>query len=324
MARRVGAKVWAATVAPAVVEAVAAAMRIPERGASTKAGMFMASSTVVTSYCRADALIMPAIVPVPISRMETPMTLLRPNSVYSMKCFALPVAIVLTAPPTGSAMRGSIAIPARGRRASMIITTAGPRMAGRKPGSSLSPAPSRSAAWISSPFFFTRKEARTMAMTRAQRAGMILRAMTEVRGCSKASETAMVLGLGEMILPALPPPIMATRIPLLERPARLPMASAMGATVITEISTKTPTAQMIIVAAAMAATARFSPSFSTMVSAIFSADPVLIRAPASIPLVRILKTEDIMDPAPLTMVLTVTSRPPPPMRPPIRAPKIRL
>ena len=266
----------------------------------------------------------PAIVPVPISRMETPMTLVRPNSVYSIKCLALPVAIVLTAPPTGRAIRGSIAIPAMGRSASMMITTAGPRIAGRKPGSSLSPAPSRSDAWISSPSFFTRMDARMMAMARAQSPGMILRAMTDVRGCSKASETAIVLGLGEMMFPALPPPIMATRIPLLERPARFPIARAIGATVMTEMSTKTPTAQMIMVATAIAATARFSPSFSTMVSAIFSADPVLIRAPARIPLVRILRTEDIMEPAPLTMVLTVVSRPPPPIRPPIRAPKIRL
>ena len=42
LARRAGAKVWAATVAPAVVDAVAAAIRTPERGARTKAGMFMA------------------------------------------------------------------------------------------------------------------------------------------------------------------------------------------------------------------------------------------------------------------------------------------
>ena len=49
-ARSVGAKVCAATVAPAVVEAVAAAMRIPARGARTKAGMFIASRMFVTSY----------------------------------------------------------------------------------------------------------------------------------------------------------------------------------------------------------------------------------------------------------------------------------
>ena len=81
---------------------------------------------------------------------------------------------------------------------------------------------------------------------------------------------------------------------------------------------------MIIVAIAIAATALFSPSFSTIVSAIFSADPVLIRAPAKIPLVRILKTEDIIDPAPLTIVLTVFTRPPPPIRPPMSAPRIKL
>ena len=81
---------------------------------------------------------------------------------------------------------------------------------------------------------------------------------------------------------------------------------------------------MIIVAMAIAATALFSPNFSTIVSAIFSADPVLIRAPARIPLVRILRTEDIMEPAPLTIVLTVFESPPPPIRPPISAPRIRL
>ena len=81
---------------------------------------------------------------------------------------------------------------------------------------------------------------------------------------------------------------------------------------------------MIIVAMAIAATALFSPNFSTIVSAIFSADPVLIRAPARIPLVRILRTEDIMEPAPLTIVLTVFASPPPPIRPPISAPRIRL
>ena len=147
--------------------------------------------------------------------------------------------------------------------------------------------------------------------------------MTEVRGCSKASDTAMVLGLGETMLPALPPPIMASSTPLLDRPAFSPMARAMGATVMTEMSINTPTAQMIMVATAMAVTARFCPSLSTMVSAIFWAEPVLMSAPARMPLVRMRRTEDIMEPAPLTMVLTVAARPPPPMRPPTSAPRIR-
>ena len=266
----------------------------------------------------------PAIVPVPIRRIETPMTLLRPNSIYSTQFFTFPVAIILTKPPTGSAISGSMAIPAMGRRASMTITTTGPRTAAPKPGSFFSPVLSISAEVISSPLFFTSMDARKMVMTRAKTAGTAFLNMTAVRSWENASDTAMVLGLGEIIFPALPPPIMATRMPLLDRPALLPIARAMGATVMTEISINTPTAQMIMVAMAMAATALFSPSFSTMVSAIFSADPVLIRAPARIPLVRIRRTDDIMEPAPLTIVFTVLASPPPPIRPPISAPRIRL
>ena len=266
---------------------------------------------------------MPAMVPVPISRMETPITLLRPNSVYSTRCLTCPVTRTLTIPPTGSAISGSMLMPKRGRSASRMITTRGPRIAGKKPGSFWLSLPSRSLAVMGSSFFRVSSEASRMVTARAKSAGMIFLIITEVSGCSKASDTAMVLGLGETILPALPPPIMASSTPLLERPAFLPMARAMGATVMTEISMKTPTAQMIMVAMAMAITAKRSPSLSTMVSAIFWAEPVLMRAPARMPLVRMRRTEDIMEPAPLTMVLTVFTSPPPPIRPPIRAPRIR-
>ena len=85
----------------------------------------------------------------------------------------------------------------------------------------------------------------------------------------------------------------------------------------------TPTAQIIMVATASAAMARFSPIVSTMVSAIFCAAPVLMSAPARIPLVKMRSTEDIMEPAPLTIVETVPARPPPPINPPIKAPRIR-
>ena len=145
-----------------------------------------------------------------------------------------------------------------------------------------------------------------------------------VRSTPKASLAAMVFGLGEMMLPALPPPIMASRTPGFESPALLPMARAIGVTVMTEMSMNTPTAQMIIVAIEIAATARFSPSLLTMVSAIFSAAPVLISAPARMPLVRMRSTLLIIEPAPETMVETVPARPPPPTRPPISAPRIRL
>ena len=127
-----------------------------------------------------------------------------------------------------------------------------------------------------------------------------------------------------MMFPALPPPIIANKIPALERFAFFAMAMAIGATVITAISMKTPTAQIIIVAIAIAAIARFWPSFFTIVSAIVSAEPVLINAPAKIPLVMIRRTGDIMLCAPVTMAFTVSASPPPPINPPIRAPKIKL
>ena len=75
-------------VEPAVVEAVAAPIKIPESGAKTKAGMFIASRRAIISTCSAEALIIPAMVPVPIKRIDTPITLLRPNSVNSTVFFA--------------------------------------------------------------------------------------------------------------------------------------------------------------------------------------------------------------------------------------------
>ena len=324
LAIRVPAKVWEAMVAPAVVEAVAPAIRIPARGASTKAGMFRASSRSIMSYCRAEALMTPAMVPVPISRMDTPTTLDRPNSVIFTTFLIWPVTSMQMRPPVGRAMRGSMVTPARGRRASRTMTTRGPRMAGRKPGS-LASELSMSLWATARPFFFLlSRVASRMVTTRASRAGTMFLNIREVRSTPKASEAAMVLGFGETMLPALPPPIMASSRLCLDRPAFLPMARAMGATVMTEMSTKTPTAQMIMVARAMAARASLWPILSTMVLAIFWAEPVLISAPASTPEVMIRSTEDIMEEAPETMVFTVVTRPPPPMRPPTRAPRIRL
>ena len=135
---------------------------------------------------------------------------------------------------------------------------------------------------------------------------------------------AIVLGFGEIILPAFPPPIMANKTDGLLYPAFSAIAMAMGATVITEISTKTPTAQMIMVATATDTRAKRCPSFLTITSAIFSAAPVLMRAPAKIPEVRMRSTDDIILCAPDTMVPTVPVRPPPPTIPPMRAPRIRL
>ena len=163
-----------------------------------------------------------------------------------------------------------------------------------------------------------------MDTTKATSAGIIFFIIKAVRSTLNASEAAIVLGLGEMILPAFPQPIIARSTPDFESPAFLPIAIAIGATVITEISINTPTAQIIIVAMEIAAIARFCPSLVTMVSAIFSAEPVLISAPASIPEVIIRRTELIMPCAPETMVATVVARPPPPIIPPTKAPNIKL
>lgn len=214
-------------------------------------------------------------------------------------------------------------IPAIGRSAKSTITTSGPAIAFQNAGRLLSLSlPSRSFAVIVSPFFLVRYVERMIVTIRAQMAGTIFFIIRDVRLTLKPSERAIVFGFGEMMFPALPPPIIASRTPLLESPARSPIARAIGATVITEMSTKTPTAQITIVAIEIAATARRSPSLSTIVSAIFCAEPVSIRAPARIPLVKILSTEDIMLPAPLIIVFTVLMSPPPPISPPISAPKI--
>ena len=113
-------------VAPAVVDAVAPAIRIPAIGARINAGIFIISNREITSYCKADALMIPAIVPVPIRRIDTPATLLRPNSANSRNCTRLPHAIAHTRPPSGRAINGSITIENIGRSANSIITVSGP------------------------------------------------------------------------------------------------------------------------------------------------------------------------------------------------------
>ena len=70
--------VCAAIVEPAVVDAVAPAIKIPESGARMNAGMFIAVNALIMSYCKLEALMIPAIVPVPINKMDTPITLLMP------------------------------------------------------------------------------------------------------------------------------------------------------------------------------------------------------------------------------------------------------
>ena len=88
------------------------------------------------------------------------------------------------------------------------------------------------------------------------------------------------------------------------------------------MSTNTPTAVSTNVDITKANIALFSPSLSTIVSAILLAAPVSISTPAKIPAVIIRKIAGIIPCAPLIMKLTVSTRPAPPRRPPIRDPNI--
>ena len=203
------------------------------------------------------------------------------------------------------------------------MTTTGPRIAwknGTEVWSSVSSSIS-SKAWST---FFARNPANKILTTNATNAGIIFLAIKAVKSNWNASEAAIVFGFGEIIFPAFPPPIIANKIPAFDKFAFFAIAIAIGATVITAISINTPTAQIIIVAIAIAATALFSPNFFTIVSAIVSAEPVLIKAPAKIPEVIILNTGDIIPCAPVTIALTEPANPAPPITPPTKAPKIKL
>ena len=77
-------------------------------------------------------------------------------------------------------------------------------------------------------------------------------AMTDERGASKFSAAMIVLGLGERILPHLPPPIIASRSLNLDKRNRHPIMIAIGAIVMTATSINTPMAVRIIADSAKA------------------------------------------------------------------------
>ena len=176
----------------------------------------------------------PAIVPVPINKIETPITLLRPNSVIEIVSFALPVTNTHTSPPNGSAISGSMLIPQSGRRANKIITTSGPANAAMNPGKFVFSLVVSSSAIASLPFLERIVERTTVTMS-APIAGIMFSIMSAVKSTPNASLAAIVFGFGERIFPAFPPPIMARRILLFVRPTFLPIAIAIGALIVTVV-----------------------------------------------------------------------------------------
>ena len=144
------------------------------------------------------------------------------------------------------------------------------------------------------PFLASHDESNTVT-ARAQSAGTMFFIISAVRSTLKASAAAIVFGFGEITFPALPPPTMASSRDETGNPARLPTASATGATVMTAISMNTPTAVTIIAASAIATIANLEPSILTIESAMRSALPVFTSAPANMPDVRMRSTLGIMD-----------------------------
>ena len=227
-----------------------------------------------------------------------------------------------TSPPAGSATSGSTAKPQTGLRARSSTTTSGPAAAAARHG----PPPGD---WSSaaSPAGAARPRSRraiheesSAATASAQSAGAMFLAISDVSSTWNASAAAMVFGLGETTLPAFPPPTIATSSAETGSPALRPTASATGATVMTAMSTKTPTDVTIIVASAIAASANLAPIARMIASASFSALPVFTSAPARMPEVSMRSTLGIIDCAPDIIALTVSGSPPPPISPPASAP----
>src|SRR5699024_848875 len=195
-------------------------------------------------------------------------------------------------PPIGNAIKGSIFISAIGLKASIIIVTSGPNIDAKKLGS-ISEDTEISSLFTLSPLLIN-VLANINVTINPNIAGTIPAAITVVKGNSKASATDIVFGLGEIIFPALPPPIIANKIVGLDKPAFAPIANAIGATVITATSINTPTAVRTQVAIIKATIELDLPILSTIVSAIFEAAPDPINIPAKTPAVNILKTAGII------------------------------
>ena len=78
LATTVGPKIWLARVVPAVAEAVAAPISIPEMGASMKPGRPRVSMKEMITSFNPELEMMPDRAPVPTSSMATPLILARP------------------------------------------------------------------------------------------------------------------------------------------------------------------------------------------------------------------------------------------------------
>ena len=236
--------------------------------------------------------------------------------------FHLRVAMTPARPPTGNAIAGSMAIPNNGRRTIRRTATSGPVMLAINDGKSV-------LALVSSASFISEKplsgsigSIMNISAARPTNAGTIPAAITDDSGASKFSAAMMVLGFGETIFPHFPPPIIAKSTFPFERPISLPIMMAIGATVITATSIKTPTPVSINTDNANARKTLRRPAFLTMVSAILSAEPVLTNTPVRTPSAKMLTMAGDMSFTPENISLTVKSKPHPESKPLTIAPRI--
>ncbi|MPM86515.1 hypothetical protein SDC9_133604 [bioreactor metagenome] len=221
--------------------------------------MFIASSNPIVVCCNVDAFIIPATVPVPIKSIATGIIFESPNVIYSLRFLALPITKHPTIPPTGSAINGSIAIPAIGLSASNTIATTGPIIAAKNDGNCSFSLSCFTSSILVPLIFLANIDANITVTVSPTNAGIMLAAIKDDNSIPKFSAADIVLGFGDIILPAFPPPIIANNITIGAYPNFLAIASAIGATVITATSTNTPTDVSIIVDSANANNALFSP-----------------------------------------------------------------
>src|SRR5690625_1928235 len=226
----------------------------------------------MTTSFNPELPIIPANVPVPNNMIATGDILFNPKTAYSFIRLIRPMEKAPTIPPMGRATIGSMTISNKGRNASNKIAVTGATTAGSNNGN-FSP----ELFWISLnstklPLLASFLATQYVTII-PKKAGIIPAAITDVSGTLNASAAAIEFGFGDIIFPAFPPPIIASKIAVLERPARLPIAKAIGATVITATSMNTPTVVKIMVAIANAKSAFFSPIALIIDSAIVEAAP---------------------------------------------------
>ena len=246
-----------AIVAPAVVEAVAADISAPAIGAINVPPLLQWANISTNTSLMAEALMIPANVPVPTSKIAIPDIFSNPYERQVAVSRHLRVASMPTTPPTGKAIIGSITIPAIGRSANSRIVTIGPNKLRHNAGNSsllLASSPFASSPLTLSPFAFSGISGiiTNTVITNPMIAGTIPAAITDDRGALKFSAAIMVLGLGERILPHLPPPIIAKSNLRGESCNLLPIMMAIGAMVMTATSMKTPIPVSIIAESAKA------------------------------------------------------------------------